>query len=498
MRNIWAIGAVILTAFGATTLVWAEGGESSGGGNAVVCFDHVAIANQVRSNGGVVHDAELEHITFIEMVDLYQAKKPRGLPPRKPQIVPVNEDLNVSDGDAIRDFFQKISRRFKFVFGDVSKATENMSEALSDEMLRFHPNPVHQMRDADLEIELHSPSCTFTTMAYNEIISEDLFYIHFDQRLFELGNKHTQHSRQSKAVLVLHEMIYLWARYMNQDSTSKKARDFVGYLISQNTGVSIQRFLEVADALGFMTYIKRDYFFAKNGMGMTFQPIFASYPVFGMLEFLTSAYHGKNGAGGMNDAYYAYQNVIGSEQGFISEIDNLLFRNNLNSLHTGNLNAGSAAVVLEVALGIRRLGNHAPIRLSDSDKILAERLLARAREHLALRKELIVAAGDRYWNEHQPKLAQIPYLSDAHKKRLADVASKLIRSIADKSMELTLEQVGTRQIPGQEPQPVFGGRDRFENREDPGSAWSSLKNVGYSLAAPLGEVLKETMVPSVE
>jgi hypothetical protein len=51
------------------------GNESSGGGNAIVCFNSKEIPVEVRANNGKIQDSHIEKITSIEMLDLWELKK---------------------------------------------------------------------------------------------------------------------------------------------------------------------------------------------------------------------------------------------------------------------------------------------------------------------------------------------------------------------------------------------------------------------------------------
>src|ERR1700677_4535283 len=60
------------------------GAGASGGGNSVICFDTPTIPSAIRNPDNGNHyqkilDSDLAHITFIEALDLYKAKRPVGL-----------------------------------------------------------------------------------------------------------------------------------------------------------------------------------------------------------------------------------------------------------------------------------------------------------------------------------------------------------------------------------------------------------------------------------
>ncbi|HAR43861.1 MAG TPA: hypothetical protein DCS07_14705 [Bdellovibrionales bacterium] len=343
---------------------FADGGESSGGGNGIVCFDHSAIADRVRANGGVVQDDDLEHIISLEMVDLYQAKKPRGLPPKPPGLIPINEDNSIDDGQAIAEYLEKIENRLRYIYPEQARGLGYLRKFLNDEALRFHPNPLHQMRDADLEIEPNSAQCTFTTMAYNEIITDEVVYIHFDERLFNLKNTHTTHSRMSKAALVLHEYLYVLAR-LNDPKTvsSKKARDYLGYLITQDTGVNMMRFLQTAESLGFGLNREGTFEFSSGGLGAPYSTIYSSYPSEMVIRFLNQI-RANNG-----DELSFREIMTRYEINHFSEIQTVtkqawdLVRGFSHTPEGGDIR--DLIVVLEVLLGERPVRGHYARTLKD-------------------------------------------------------------------------------------------------------------------------------------
>jgi len=387
------------------------GGESSGGGNAVVCFAHPAIADRVRANGGVIQDAELEHINFIEMVDLYQARKPRGFPPRAPEMVPISNDERIDDAQAISEFFQRIEKRMESVSNEQRDTMRGLrEEVMVDEALRFHSNPVRQTRDADLEIELNSPACTFTTMAYNEIITERIVYIHFDERLFNLKNTHTSHSRLSKAVLIMHEFFYLVARYQHPEVvSSKKTRDFLGYLITQNTGMKVLRFLETADELGFGKNPEIDYEFSSKGLGIRYTPLLGSVPAYEVVRFLVGLGINISGAVTVPMPIEEYLNATYDKYlGDTYDAFNLALKVEPSLKIGWGLNG--AIATLEALLGERYVDNSARKYVQGDDEIKARTLLAKLRPFMVEGQRLAREAQSLRLAELREKLLKVPYL----------------------------------------------------------------------------------------
>jgi hypothetical protein len=420
-----------LVLLGALTLVsvTAEaGGESSGGGNGVVCFDHPAIAAEVNANGGIVSDSDLEHITFLEMVDLYQARKPRGLPPRPPEIIPISEELSVSDSQAMLDYFGKLEKRFTYVVPELADGLKMIRQMFTNDYIVSENNPVRPMRDADLEIEIDTHNCALTTMAFSEIISDQVIYVHLDSRLFDLHNAHITHSRLSKVVLMLHEYFYLLSRFINHETTSKKTRDLIGYLITQKTGISIDRFVQILFGLGFGPNLQDHDIFNPTTGGVTTQNIYASYPWDTMIIFIEQAYHNE-----MINAYIATDNnIYGGDAGFWQETSNFFWANGLGEMDTSNLSQNVA--YLEVLLGKRGISPTLTHRLTTADAVsTAQKLLVKALDLLEKRRQAVLAAGEKLINEkYAPQMEAIPYLD-------ADTKSKLIAALHDTAAALARE-----------------------------------------------------------
>ena len=437
------IGLIMLTPLAQAR----DGGESSGGGNAVICFDHPAITDRVKANGGVVQDAELEHITFIEMVDVYQARKPRGFPPRAPEMVPISEDERIDDAQAISEFFQRIEKRMEFVSNEqLVKMRDLREQVLGDESLRFNSNPVHQMRDADLEIELGSPACTFTTMAYNEIITDRVAYIHFDERLFNLKNTHTSHSRLSKAVLIMHEFFYLIARYQHPEIvSSKKTRDFLGYLITQNTGMKVLRFLETAAELGFGIDPEKEYEFSSHGLGIHYTPLLSAVPAYEVVRFLVGFGVGVNGTVTVPMHIEKYLNeAYGHYEADMYDAFNLAIKVEPSLKIGWGLNG--AIATLEVLLGERYVNNSARKYVQGDDEIQARILLARLRPFMLEGQRRAREAHSLRLAELRDKLLKVPYLdSETVQQIMADSETAMNESIelyAKLPIVKSLSQVG--------------------------------------------------------
>lgn len=203
-----------------------EGDWGSGGGNGLVCFSSKDVADAVKANKYIVKNEHLKSIESIEVYDLYEAKKRRGLSSDKPEIIEIGES------EEFYDYFDRLSKRFKN-HNDLMAELVNMAKSLvPDSNIIFNNAAVKNQNDLG-NVTLPQDKCLIITMAAQVNYFEH-YQVHIDERLFF----HPRHSKQSQATLVLHELFYAIGRKHFKHSDSGSTRSLLRYLISYHSSVT--------------------------------------------------------------------------------------------------------------------------------------------------------------------------------------------------------------------------------------------------------------------
>lgn len=240
--------ATILSAHANISKLYGEWG--SGGGNSLVCFtdrfveyrgNQVDIIQNIKENNNVLEDDHLPFISSIEFFDLYEAKKPRGFDSVKPEI------LGIEDGESYYDYFDRLGERFD---KSVYRLTDIVKEAkalIPDSQFVFHDSAVEYQNDLG-SVTLPSKKCMIITMAA-QVNYNGFYEVHIDQRLFN----HPKHSRQSKATLILHELVYAIGRKFYQHTDSGSTRNLIRYYISYHPSFTEGLIAKSVNELGFQS-----------------------------------------------------------------------------------------------------------------------------------------------------------------------------------------------------------------------------------------------------
>lgn len=205
----------------------AAGEWGSGGGNGLVCFDTDAHANQVRKNKFIISDELLPYIESIEVYDLYEAKKRRGVSSgAKPEII------KIKDGEEFYDYFSRISHRFNDYNWAMNALVDQAKEIVPNSQILFHDSAVKNQNDLG-SVTLPRSNCVIVTMAA-QVNYSDHYQVHIDERLFF----HPKHARQSQATLILHELIYAVGRKKYKHKDSGATRSLIRYFISYHSSIT--------------------------------------------------------------------------------------------------------------------------------------------------------------------------------------------------------------------------------------------------------------------
>jgi len=241
-----ALSALALAMLNVNSAYAGEGSESSGGGNSIVCFSDKAIAREILNKDnpdfGEILNSHLDFITSIEAIDLYQARQPRGFQEQNPEIIPIGQE------ETPFQYVEKIVTRLKHSVPKLASIIKESKDLFVDDNIILEPNGLRSINDANQVQAINSESCVAVTVAAQYKAGPSSFYLHIDDRLFN----HPAHSNLSKAVLLLHEYVYRYARSLGQFD-SRNTRLLVSYLITQNNGLTSLKLAKKALDLGFIS-----------------------------------------------------------------------------------------------------------------------------------------------------------------------------------------------------------------------------------------------------
>ena len=247
---VLSLSALLLS----SSFAYGVGGDSSGGGNAVVCFNDPAIPTQIRDTKnpffGDLLDSYIPNVISVEAYDLTQAKLARGWNGKPPVLF---EPL---PNEAPRDYVERLAKRFEKTVYPLASYLRVGQSRFSDNNVTAQPHGISKVNDIGEVGHIDSTNCVVATLAlqYN---TGDKFSLHYDARLM---NK-TEHSEFSRNVLVAHEYLYSFAR-MNGQKTSRNTRDLLGLMITLDPNITVQQLLDHTYDLGFVDYPKELKFLA--------------------------------------------------------------------------------------------------------------------------------------------------------------------------------------------------------------------------------------------
>ena len=220
------------------------GGWSSGGGNAVVCFHRASVARAVRRAGGVVPNSALRQIRSVEVLDLYEAKGLRDSA-GNPHVLIGLGGIEGQTEPAI-EYVGRLAARFRYSLPEMEELIRGHLEDFPHENVILHNGSLHPIRDIGSSPALPDPRCVLSTLATQQSL-HGTNYLHLDSRLF----LHANHSELSKAVLLLHEVLYRHS-IMRGESTSQSVRQVIGELITRSPDQTVASLRARFRELGFL------------------------------------------------------------------------------------------------------------------------------------------------------------------------------------------------------------------------------------------------------
>lgn len=247
-RKIFLMSAILL---GATAGSAFAGSWSSGGGSAVVCFRDAAIAKKVQSDGGLVTNEELSAIESIEMLDLFEWKRPRGMDgsPNLPLALP-------QPGEKYPAFVKRIADRayntigsnssgFEGGIGNYLATYQSLFTHIIARNIEWTGTSLVHLGDEGTPMRFGG-NCTLVPLAVQEGAGYDL-RLFIDDRLF----LHPKHSEQSRAALFIHEFLYAMGR-KNGQTDSSRTRRAVGWMMQNAPDTRIMDVDQELETIGFV------------------------------------------------------------------------------------------------------------------------------------------------------------------------------------------------------------------------------------------------------
>jgi hypothetical protein len=269
---------------------WAGPG-SSGGGNAVVCFDTAEIPTAIRDVNsqryGRIYDEDLCHITSIEAYDLYLAKQ-TGF--TQPSIIQPDPGANPMA------YVEKIAKRFDAYLPAISQVLRRGKNNFPMSRISLRRDGLNRIQDEQDWAYIDRANCVIATMAaqrregdysysmnrYNLKVGDvpsvlqnstperGLHFLDIDGRLF----MHPKHSELSKAVLLLHESLYSVVRDDKGHQTSRNTREFVKAIISQ-VGMTVGEYQKLIETLNMPKELMCPNFYGSSGINLNKTDYFA-------------------------------------------------------------------------------------------------------------------------------------------------------------------------------------------------------------------------------
>jgi len=269
LKNVLKTGLVTTALLGAFQTF--AGAGSSGGGNAVVCFKNSQSIKQIKENDGWIKTELFEDMESVELLDLYQAKLPRGMfNQNKREIVKAYENESVDE--YLKRIIDTVGSQLPLVRSIIGWGERELTNRIAQ------PNGLRPIYDYNSFGMVDNSKCIVATIIAQYSIGSDS-YIQYDPRFYSLP--HSVHAKESKALSLLHEYIYYTAP-KGDEGSSNTTRMLVGDIVTIGSSIgkiinTSHQFVEEAKGYGFSSFgyddtelqkvLKRFNNFIKNKMG---------------------------------------------------------------------------------------------------------------------------------------------------------------------------------------------------------------------------------------
>lgn len=206
-------------------------GESSGGGNAVVCFLHRSSVTEIRQNNGWIPDELFQDMASVELLDVYQARLVKGgvIGGSGGDSGVAGQIIPMLPGESKHEYLQRIISKVNEAYSALGTWIRRGEANLADQIAA--PHGLNAIRDYPHFVAVDQSNCVIATVIaqYTDLGHS---YIQYDSRFFALPD--AIFSAESKAISVLHEYVYYDFRIRGH-STADATRMIVEKIISVGT-----------------------------------------------------------------------------------------------------------------------------------------------------------------------------------------------------------------------------------------------------------------------
>jgi hypothetical protein len=219
-----------------------RGVDSSGGGNAIVCFDSSTIATRLRqeklAGSGFIADSDIQHITSVELLDVHKAKIPSL---KMGELVPVTPRvIEARPGETPDQYSERLKKRFEVYFPGIIKILEDGQSSFKS--VKPYAHGLMSIDDVNSVENFNTETCVKATIIaqYYEPAGN---YIAYDARIFALPM--SVFPATDRALSFWHEYLYLLAKINRQAQSSDSTQTLLGALITH--GVTLKELLSLVD-----------------------------------------------------------------------------------------------------------------------------------------------------------------------------------------------------------------------------------------------------------
>jgi hypothetical protein len=237
----------ILFTFQANASITQDPKEVSSGGNVIVCFKK-DYAKEAFELVNASHDKHIPNSIFekdwidsVEMYDLFEAKLPRGIDARVPDII------DIAPHETLEGYIDARLSRFTNFIQPIEKAFVEGRKLIPNASIRFSNGALVQNNDIGGIQLIDKSRCLIQTMAAQKY-GTNTIELYVDSRLFN----HEKHSKLSRATLFIHEYIYAYSKMYLRHRNSSAARKIVEMIISHNPELTIGDILTTSFELGYL------------------------------------------------------------------------------------------------------------------------------------------------------------------------------------------------------------------------------------------------------
>ncbi|MFL5814695.1 MAG: hypothetical protein ACJ763_14065 [Bdellovibrionia bacterium] len=219
-----------------------HGVDSSGGGNAIVCFDLSAIATRLRqeklAGSGFIADSDISHITSVELLDVHKAKTP-SIPMGSEDMVPVTHRVIESrPGETPAQYSKRLEKRFENYYPVINDLLKQGKAYFKS--IKPYAHGLKSIDDVNSVENFSTETCVKATII-GQFTEPTGRFIAYDSRIFSLPTNIFSASNQ--ALSYWHEYLYALTKYAVKAQSSDSTQTLLGALITEGISLSELNYL---------------------------------------------------------------------------------------------------------------------------------------------------------------------------------------------------------------------------------------------------------------